>query len=187
MGQTFSVCLHQQKRDFLCPTLRHVCAFRIIYKIVAGVQTIKLRRFPHCQDTSHVFVRFFFPYFTSPQHLLILFFSSDIEPRREKHCSRWQRGGLELRGGQLLCPSARRVSRAAADGHQSAPRQHRAGRHSAGEGPPSLTSVLCVLTGTNQRSARSSNEAPRSVGTCKGSGSHSSSLQQILTCYLLLS
>lgn len=112
--------------------------------------------FPHCQDPSQVFARVFFPYSIWSCHLLRLLIFSNIEPRREKHCSRGQGGDPELGGGELLCPSAWRFSGATSNSHQSTSSQHGAGRHSAGEGLALLISVLSSMEtiGTNPMSMR---------------------------------
>lgn len=60
-------------------------------------------------------------------------FKKNTDPRREKHCPRWQRGGLELGRGEFLCPSSWCLSRATPNCHQSPPGQHCTGCHSAGK------------------------------------------------------
>lgn len=153
--------------QYFPPLRRDVNPFRIVYEIVTSVWNIKLRSF----HVTKIHVKFLLGFsFLILHHLLRLFFFFNIEPGREEHRSRWQGDAPELRGGEFLCPSAWRFSRATANSHQGAPRQHCTGRHSAGEGLPFLTSVLSSVwtIGTNQISAPFVNEVLEQRGPDKG-------------------
>lgn len=111
----------------------HVYPSRIVCEIVISVWDIKLRS---CFHITKIQLKFLLDF--SFFYVIIYLSFLNIEPGREEHCTRWQGDAPELRGGQLLCPGARRFPRATTHGHQSTACQHCAGRHSAGEGLPAL-------------------------------------------------